>query len=553
MTIPFLLEWAIRSSVLIFSGAFLLWALRVRSSTIRLAAWTAMLFGSLAIPLMTSTLPGLAIKTTRRVGAPAVSNDPIGTVTTGAPPPVAINKRFDWIQAAIFIYAAVCATLLLRLCVGLAVSYRLLKASRETDRITEGVEIRESDRVAAPVTLGIIRPVIVLPRDWHDWDGGKLGAILEHEWSHIVRHDPAVQLLSAIHRALLWHSPLSWLLHERIVRTAEEASDDAALAVTPDRASYAEVLLEFMQRGIRGTNWMGVPMARYGRADQRILRILDGKTLSSGVTRWTVAAIVALGSPIAYVVATARPQSPPAAPAVQMRPVVQPQPTSQNDGFLRGLGAVTAYTVTVKPRIDGQLVSLSFKEGDFVQQGQVLAEIDPRPYQLQLEQAEGQLVREQAVIGNEFMERGGSKGFEANLKTLRAQVEEAKLRLSYATIVAPIPGVVGLRMVGPGNMVHASDSTGIVVINQLQPIGVVFTVPEDKLQVVLTRIRTTPSVPVEAWNRENSARIASGRLTAVDNQIDEQTGTVKLKATFDNKNGALYPNQFVNVRLMGIN
>ena len=133
--------------------------------------------------------------------------------------------------------------------------------------------------------------------------------MLAHERSHIRRHDPAVQLLSAIHRALLWHSPLSWFLHRRIVRAAEEASDDAALAVTRDRALYAEVILDFIQRGVRGAGWQGVPMARYGRADKRIDRILDGTVLSRGVTRWSVAAILALGLPLAYLAACARPQT----------------------------------------------------------------------------------------------------------------------------------------------------------------------------------------------------------------------------------------------------
>lgn len=198
-------------------------------------------------------------------------------------------------------------------------SLRLLHSSRATNRVTEGIEIRESDRVAAPVTLGITRPVIIVPADWREWDGAKLDAVLAHERSHIRRHDPAVQLLSAFHRAVLWHSPLSWFLHKRIVRAAEEASDDAAVAVIRDRAFYAEVLLGFIQRGVRSANWLGVPMARYGRADQRIHRILDGTSLSRGVTRGSVATILALLSPLAYVVAAAHPQS-----AAQVQPAVAP-------------------------------------------------------------------------------------------------------------------------------------------------------------------------------------------------------------------------------------
>src|ERR1700733_1011462 len=185
----------------------------------------------------------------------------------------------------------VAGALLLRLCLGLAMSRRLLGKSRATGRRTAGIEIRESDAVAAPVALGIVRSVIVLPGHWRKWDGAKLEAVLAHERSHIRRRDPAVQVLSAIHRALLWHSPLSWFLHRRIVRVAEEASDDAALAITRDRALYAEVLLDFMRRSrgalVRGAIWHGVPMARYGRADERIHRILDGTALSRGITRWS--------------------------------------------------------------------------------------------------------------------------------------------------------------------------------------------------------------------------------------------------------------------------
>jgi hypothetical protein len=214
------------------------------------------------------------------------------------------------------IYAFVALALLLRLCCGLAMSLSLLRGSRVTGRATEGIEIRESDRVAAPVALGFARPAIVLPGDWREWDGAKLDAVLAHERSHIRRYDPALQLLSAIHRALLWHSPLSWVLHRRILRAAEEASDDAALAVTGDRALYAEMLLEFMQRGVRGPDWLSVPMARYGRADKRIHRILDGAVLSQGVTRWSLAAILALVLPLACLVAAADPVTAPPTQAI---------------------------------------------------------------------------------------------------------------------------------------------------------------------------------------------------------------------------------------------
>jgi beta-lactamase regulating signal transducer with metallopeptidase domain len=312
-TTQFLAEWALRSSILILSGALLLQVLRIKDPSIRLACWTAMLCGSLAIPALTTILPGMPLAIPHAASRPAP-----GAIASGyaLPAPAGeasqrsaeIARPFDWAAAGTAAYLLIAGMLLARLLAGLAMSRRLLRASCATGRMTEGIEIRESDGVGAPVTLGIARSVIVLPADWREWDRAKLEAVLAHERSHIRRNDPAVQLLSAIHRALVWHSPLSWFLHTRIVRVAEEASDDAAVAATRDRTSYAEVLLDFMQRGVRGTNWQGVAMARYGSPDQRIHRILDGTALSRGVTRWSVAAILALGSPLAYLAAAAHPQ-----------------------------------------------------------------------------------------------------------------------------------------------------------------------------------------------------------------------------------------------------
>ncbi len=350
-TIQFLAEWALRSSILILSGGLLLWALRVKDPSVRLAAWTVMLVASLAIPALTAGLPELPLILTRAAARPAetpvmlyeatpapataASRRDDGVARRGA----RVSKRYDWARAAVMAYVLIALALLLRLCAGLAMSRRLLRGSRLTDQATDGIEIRESDRVGAPVTLGIARPAIVLPGDWRQWDGAKLDAVLAHERSHIRRRDPVVQLLSAIHRALLWHSPLSWFLHKRIVLAAEEASDDAAVAVTRDRAVYAEVLLDFMQRRVQGANWLGASMARYGRPDERIHRILDGTALSRGVTRWSVAAILAMGSPLAYVAAAAQVRSAPSVASVQATAAATPafdglpaRPRGQNSG-----------------------------------------------------------------------------------------------------------------------------------------------------------------------------------------------------------------------------
>jgi multidrug efflux system membrane fusion protein len=240
--------------------------------------------------------------------------------------------------------------------------------------------------------------------------------------------------------------------------------------------------------------------------------------------------------------------------------------------ILNGLGNVTAfYTVTIKSRVDGQLVKVDFREGDLVKEGQVLAEIDPRPFQVQLELAQATLAHDQALLSNARVDLERYKQllatdaipkqqldtqialvaqYEATVQQDAANIDNAKLQLVYAKVTAPITGVAGLRLVDPGNIVHASDTTGMVVITQLQPVSVLFTLPEDTLPQVTKRLRAGAHLTVEAYNRDNSKRLASGSLVTVDNQIDNTTGTSKLKAVFDNKDNALFPQQFVNVHLL---
>jgi beta-lactamase regulating signal transducer with metallopeptidase domain len=328
--IGFLVEWALRSAVLILSGALLLRASRVKDPSIRLAVWTAILSGSLAIPLLAATLPGVPFTTSMTGSLEMPFSVQDGPATEGhqadaskAERGSGIFERVNWARAALLIYVVGALALLLRLGTGLAISMRLLRRSRSTDRAMEGIEVRESEDITAPVTLGIRHPAVVLPRDWRQWDAVKLTAVLAHEGSHVRRRDPAVQIVSAIHRALLWHDPLSWFLHRRIVQTAEEASDDAAIAAMPDRVAYAEMLLGFMQRGVRRAGLPGVPMARYGRQEDRIQRILDGTMCSRGITRWSVIAILALGTPLAYVAAAAYPQSASAQAAVTQKVKIQ--------------------------------------------------------------------------------------------------------------------------------------------------------------------------------------------------------------------------------------
>jgi multidrug efflux system membrane fusion protein len=240
--------------------------------------------------------------------------------------------------------------------------------------------------------------------------------------------------------------------------------------------------------------------------------------------------------------------------------------------YFTGLGTVTAFnTVTVHTRVDGQLINVNFKEGQFVHKGDVLAEIDPRPFQVILEQAEGALAKDQAqrkdaevnlqrykllygegVIPKQQMDTQQSQvgQFDGAIKTDQATIDSAKLQLSFTRVTAPISGRVGLRLVDAGNMVHASDPGGLLVITQLQPISVIFSLPQDQLPPVITKLHAGGNLPVDAFDRDNTAKITSGTLASVDNQIDTTTGTYKLKALFSNEDNKLFPNQFVNVHLL---
>jgi multidrug efflux system membrane fusion protein len=264
----------------------------------------------------------------------------------------------------------------------------------------------------------------------------------------------------------------------------------------------------------------------------------------------------------------------PAAPAASRGvPVVAAEARQGNlDLYLTGLGTATAFNmVTVRSRVSGQLVKVTFQEGQLVRKGDLLAEIDPRPFQVQVAQAEGQMAKDLAQLRNaqRDLERFktllsrdmiSKQEFDAQIATIdqvegviksdQAQIDNAKLQLTYSRITAPISGRIGLRLVDEGNMVQANDTNGLAVITQLQPIAVLFSIPQDDLPAVLKKTQAGQKLVVEAYNRDLKQKLATGTLLTIDNQIDPNTGTVRCKAVFPNEDNALFPNQFVNARLL---
>jgi multidrug efflux system membrane fusion protein len=253
---------------------------------------------------------------------------------------------------------------------------------------------------------------------------------------------------------------------------------------------------------------------------------------------------------------------------------IVPEPVGKGDiGVnLNALGTVTSLaTVTVRTQISGYLIRIDFKEGQDVKKGDLLAEIDPRPFEAALAQVKGQLARDEALLKGAQVDLTRYQGLaaqnavphqtldtqvalvaqdEGTVEADRGQVKAAEVNLQYCRILSPLDGRVGLRQVDQGNYVTPGDASGLVVITQLQPISVLFTLPEDNLQTVLKRMQNGATLPATAFDRSGTNRIADGALQTFDSQIDPTTGTIKARALFTNEDKLLYPNQFVNIRLL---
>jgi multidrug efflux system membrane fusion protein len=299
-----------------------------------------------------------------------------------------------------------------------------------------------------------------------------------------------------------------------------------------------------------------------------------GQVRRAGWLRWQVLVPVLLAAAVAgTIVVRSMAAGKAKAPApVRLVPVVTALVRSGDVPVnLSGLGTVVpTEAVTVRTRVDGQLMNVNFKEGQMVRKDELLMQVDPRPYQVQLLQAEGQLAKDQAALKDAQLDLQRYQSLvkqgilpqqqldsqvattdqdQAAIKTDQAAVASARLNLTYCRITAPLAGKAGLRLVDPGNMVHATDTNGLVVITPVAPIDVLFTIPADNIQHVLANTRGGKALAVEAWDRDFTRKLATGVLVAVDNQVDPATGTVKLKAQFPNQDGALFPNQFVNAKL----
>jgi RND family efflux transporter MFP subunit len=434
--------------------------------------------------------------------------------------------------------------------------------------LAAGMTVRSATGLLEPGVVGLFRPVLLLPADIMErLSPSQLRAVLAHELCHVRRRDNVTAAIHMLVEAVFWFHPLIWWIGARLVEERERACDEEVLRLGNASQEYAEAILGICK------SYVEPPLKCVTAVTGSDLRKRIQAILSGGVAMELSAAkkialaggaIVVLAAPVLIGTMGRALSAPllmkPSGGAAQAAPhaifaQTKPAQTKPSSAYISALGSVSAETVAVRPRIAGQLLSVNFKEGDRVRAGQLLATIDARRFQIELDRALAQLAQDQAMLADATRESSAAPNkqdrideLEAALKNDQIQAQEASLQMSYTQVPAPMAGVAGLRSVDRGNMVD--PGTTLLVINQLQPISVLFTVAEDQLPMVLLAWDAHGySLPVEAWNRDGSTKLGTGHLTAVDNQIDQAQGTVKLKAVFDNKDGALFPNQFVMVRL----
>ncbi len=348
-----LAEWSIRAAGLAGAAGALLWVARVKDAQVKLTAWTVVLGAVLLMPLALPVAPQISISMPRflsRASHPTPQPQPAFDFSLIRPNFSAAPQNTSSIHGvdlAAGLWLLIAATMLFRLVIGMRLSARLIRASRAIDDRS-----RESDLVRIPITVGVLRPVVILPMDWRDWPERKLNAVMAHELAHVRRRDPLRQLAASIYRSVAWFHPLAWWLRTEIASLAEEASDDAALAAGEDRAKYAEALLNFIERAPRRVEWEGVSMANRRTRMRRIDRVLDhNRKLSEAPGSRTLAALVLAALPLAYLATAAKPvwaQTPAPTAAVQTTTV----PVCGGDpAMAKWLNEDVAYLITREERV----------------------------------------------------------------------------------------------------------------------------------------------------------------------------------------------------------